>query len=208
MAASAHKVIVVGGGAAGIATAASMLRRRPGLDIAIIDAAQDHFYQPGWTMVGGGIFDPPVNRRSMESVIPPGAIWIRQNVASFDPANSSVTTDGGDVLTYDLLVVAPGIKLDWGQIRGLPETLGRNGVTSNYGYDTSPYTWELVQQTKRGRAICLPSRRCRSSAPARRRRACICRATTGAVRACWAISRCSSAMPEPCCSGWPTMSRR
>lgn len=153
MAASAHKVIVVGGGAAGIATAASMLRRRPGLDIAIIDAAQDHFYQPGWTMVGGGIFDAAVNRRSMESVIPPGATWIRQNVASFDPAGNSVTTDGGDVLTYELLVVAPGIKLDWGQVRGLPETIGQNGVTSNYGYDTSPYTWELVQGLKRGRAL-------------------------------------------------------
>jgi len=54
---------------------------------------------------------------------------------------------------YDLLVVAPGIKLDWDQIAGLKETLGKNGVTSNYGADTSPYTWELVQQMKKGRAL-------------------------------------------------------
>jgi sulfide:quinone oxidoreductase len=148
-----HKVVVVGGGAAGIATTASMLRRRPGLDIAILDGAQDHYYQPGWTMVGGGVFDAPVTRRSMESVIPKGATWIRQNVASFDPDNNCLTTSEGDVVHYDLLIAAPGIKLDWGQIAGLEETLGRNGVTSNYGYNTAPYTWDLVQQTTSGRAL-------------------------------------------------------
>ncbi len=148
-----HRIVIVGGGAAGIATAASMLRRRPDLDIAIIDGATEHFYQPGWTMVGGGVFDAPVTRRSMESVIPRGAAWIRQNVAGFDPDNNCLTTSEGDVVHYDLLVVAPGIKLDWGQVAGLEETLGKNGVTSNYGYNTAPYTWELVQNTKGGRAL-------------------------------------------------------
>lgn len=148
-----HEVVVVGGGAAGIACAASLLRRRPGLNLAIIDAAEEHFYQPGWTMVGGGVFDVAVTRRPMASAIPKGAHWIRQNVASFDPASSSLTTANGDQVSYQLLVVAPGIKLDWAQIKGLPESLGHDGVTSNYGYATSPYTWQLLQQLKRGRAI-------------------------------------------------------
>ena len=64
-----HTIVIVGAGAAGIATAASMLRRRPMLDIAIIDGAQDHFYQPGWTMVGGGIFEAPVTKRPLASVM-------------------------------------------------------------------------------------------------------------------------------------------
>ena len=130
-----------------------MLRRRPDLDIAILDGASDHFYQPGWTMVGGGVFDVPVTRRSMASVIPRGATWIAQNVSTFDPDNNRLTTANGDTISYDLLVAAPGIKLDWEQIEGLSDTLGQNGVTSNYGYGTSPYTWELVQAMKRGRAL-------------------------------------------------------
>ena len=153
MAQAKHKVVIVGGGAAGIAAAASMLRRRPDLDIAILDGASDHFYQPGWTMVGGGVFDVPVTRRSMASVIPRGATWIAQNVSTFDPDNNRLTTANGDTISYDLLVAAPGIKLDWEQIEGLSDTLGQNGVTSNYGYGTSPYTWELVQAMKRGRAL-------------------------------------------------------
>lgn len=148
-----HQIVVVGGGSAGIAVAASLLRRRPGLDIAIVDPATEHFYQPGWTMVGGGIFDPPETRRTMASVIPKGATWIQQAAASFDPENNRLTCANGDVLSYDLLIAAPGIKLDWSQIAGVEETLGKNGVTSNYVYHLAPYTWELVQKLKGGKAL-------------------------------------------------------
>ncbi|MEQ8826648.1 MAG: NAD(FAD)-dependent dehydrogenase, partial [Parvibaculum sp.] len=41
----------------------------------------------------------------------------------------------------------------WVAVEGLPGTLGRNGVTSNYRYDLAPYTWELVQGMKQGKAI-------------------------------------------------------
>ena len=58
----AHAVVIIGGGAAGIATAASLLARQPGLDVAIIDPADIHYYQPGWTLVGAGVFDAVVER--------------------------------------------------------------------------------------------------------------------------------------------------
>jgi len=153
MATAKHTVVIVGAGAAGIATAASMLKRRPRLDIALVDGAQEHFYQPGWTMVGGGIFDAPVTRRPMSSVIPNGVTWIEQNAASFEPEARRVVLEDGSSVDYELLIVAPGIKLDWDRIEGLGETLGRNGVTSNYRYDLAPYTWELVQGLDRGTAI-------------------------------------------------------
>jgi sulfide:quinone oxidoreductase len=148
-----HTVVVVGGGSAGIATAASMLKRRPSLDVAIIEPSEDHYYQPGWTMVGGGVFKAPVTRRAMADVMPAGVTWLQQPAATFQPDDNSVTLADGTVVAYDLLVVAPGIKLDWTRIAGLEETLGRNGVTSNYRYDLAPYTWELVRGLKSGRAI-------------------------------------------------------
>ncbi len=148
-----HHVVIVGGGAAGIATAASMLKRRPSLDIAIVDPAEHHCYQPGWTMVGAGVFEAPVTRRPMASVIPRQAHWIRQAAASFQPEQNRLTLADGSALDYRLLIVAPGIRLAWEKIAGLEATLGKNGVTSNYRYDLAPYTWELVQSLKGGRAI-------------------------------------------------------
>jgi len=148
-----HEVVIIGGGAAGIAVASSLLARSPQLDIAIIDPADIHYYQPGWTMVGAGVFDAKTTARTMGSVLPRGVHWIQSAVAAFEPERDAVILDGCRVVKYKQLVVCPGLKLDWHGIEGLPETLGRNGVTSNYRYDLAPYTWQLVQQLRRGKAL-------------------------------------------------------
>lgn len=148
-----HEVVIVGGGAAGIAVASSLRARKPDLDVAIVDPADIHYYQPGWTMVGGGVFQAPETARTMASLIPSGVHWIKAAVAAFEPANNAVILDGCRVLKYGRLIVAPGLKLNWNGIEGLTETLGRNGVTSNYRYDLAPYTWELVRGLKGGKAI-------------------------------------------------------
>jgi sulfide:quinone oxidoreductase len=148
-----HDVVVVGGGSAGIATAASLLKRRPDLDILVIEPQTKHYYQPGWTMVGAGIFRAASTERDEEGLIPSPARWLKGAVAAFAPETNEVILDNGERIAYRVLVAAPGIKLDWGAIEGLPETLGKNGVTSNYRYDLAPYTWRLVQQLRGGHAI-------------------------------------------------------
>ncbi|MFK3773133.1 FAD/NAD(P)-binding oxidoreductase [Pseudomonas sp. NPDC089406] len=148
-----HKVLIVGAGAAGIATAASLRARDPSLDIALIDPAEVHYYQPGWTLVGAGVFNAPSTARAMAATLPRGVHWIKARVESFDPQAQKVVLEGGRAVGYEQLVVCPGLKLDWDAIEGLGETLGRNGVTSNYRYDLAPYTWQLVQNLKKGRAL-------------------------------------------------------
>jgi sulfide:quinone oxidoreductase len=148
-----YDVVIVGAGAGGIATASSLLSRKSGLSIAIIDPSDVHYYQPGWTMVGGGIFEARETAKTMASLIPRGVKWIKAAVAAFEPKNDAVILEGCVVVKYDRLVVSPGLKLDWAGVEGLEETLGRNGVTSNYRYDLAPYTWQLVQEMKEGRAL-------------------------------------------------------
>lgn len=151
--ADSFDVVVIGGGAAGIAVASSILARTDKLSVAIVDAAEAHYYQPGWTMVGGGIFQPAETVRTMASVMPTGVSWIKCAAASISPEAKEVILENTQTVAYDRLVVAPGLKLDWGAIEGLGETLGRNGVTSNYRFDLAPYTWQLVSGLKRGKAI-------------------------------------------------------
>ncbi|RMT77716.1 FAD/NAD(P)-binding oxidoreductase [Pseudomonas viridiflava] len=147
------QILIVGAGAAGISTAASLLARDKNLSITLIDPAETHYYQPGWTMLGAGIFTPETTARSMASLIPKGVNWIKAAVATFEPQDNRVTLQDGRTLGYQQLVVCPGLKLDWAAIDGLVETLGANGVTSNYRYDLAPYTWKLVQDLKQGRAL-------------------------------------------------------
>jgi sulfide:quinone oxidoreductase len=146
-------VVIVGGGAAGIATAASLKTRKPGLSVAVIDPADVHYYQPGWTMVGAGVFDPATTARPMGALIPQGVHWLKSAVAAFEPGNDAVVLDGCRLVKYKRLIVCPGLKLAWNKVEGLVQTLGKNGVTSNYRYDLAPYTWELVKGLKQGRAL-------------------------------------------------------
>ena len=88
-----HDVLIVGGGAAGIATAASLKKRQPGLDIGIIDPADVHYYQPGWTLVGGGVFTPEQTARDMDTLIPSGIRRIKASVVAFEPESNAVVTD-------------------------------------------------------------------------------------------------------------------
>ena len=148
-----HDVLIVGAGAAGIATAASLKKRRPELSVTLIDPADVHYYQPGWTLVGCGVFSPEQTARRMDTLIPEGVKLIKAAVAAFEPESSTLVLSNQERLQYKRLIVAPGLVLNWQGIEGLSETLGKNGVTSNYRYDLAPYTWELVQSLKHGRAV-------------------------------------------------------
>ncbi|AIY42837.1 Oxidoreductase (flavoprotein) [Collimonas arenae] len=147
------EVVIVGAGAAGIAVAASLLRRAPNIQIAMIDPASQHYYQPAWTLVGGGAYDYKKTVRPMASVIPERTQWLQQAVTEFLPDHNRIRLDNGNLIAYQQLIVCPGLRLAWEKIEGLEQTLGQNGVTSNYRYDLAPYTWLLVSQLKQGTAI-------------------------------------------------------
>lgn len=148
-----HVVVIVGGGAGGLAVAAGLLRAQADLDVAVIEPSEDHYYQPGWTLVGGGAMDANATHHREADHMPTGARWIKDSAQAFDPANNQLTLASGKTVGYRFLVMAAGLQLDWGTIDGLSDTLGQHGVTSNYRFDLAPYTWQLTQQFKGGEAL-------------------------------------------------------
>ena len=98
-------------------------------------------------------FDIADTIRNASDFIPKGAVWIKDAVATFQPEANTVTTRDGKTIAYDYLIVCPGIQLNWKQVEGLPETLGKNGVCSNYSFQYAPYTFESLKNLKSGTAI-------------------------------------------------------
>ena len=148
-----HQVLIVGGGTAGITVAAIMRRRARDIAVAIVEPAEEHYYQPAFTLVGAGVYPLAKTHRPEASVMPAGVEWIRGAAKTFEPESNTVVLQSGEDLTYDYLVVCTGVKLDWDKVTGLAETLGTNGVCSNYSSKSVSYTWECVQKLKAGDKI-------------------------------------------------------
>ena len=160
---SHHRIVIVGGGTAGITVAARLRRKGLAADIAIIEPSDKHYYQPAWTLVGGGAYSRKATERPEASVIPSGVTWIRDAVTEVRPDENCVLTRDGGRTQYDFLVMAPGIQIDWGKIPGLEESVGKDGVCSNFSYDTADSTWRFIREFQGGKAWARFDRRCTSS---------------------------------------------
>ncbi|WP_232537014.1 NAD(P)/FAD-dependent oxidoreductase [Cystobacter fuscus] len=151
--ASRHRILIIGGGTAGISVAARLARAGQ-KDVAIIEPSAQHYYQPLWTLVGAGEARVEDTVRDEARLIPKGVKWIQDWARDVDPVARKVSTRGGLELGYDFLVVAPGIQLDWDKVRGLREALeSRPNVSSNYEARYAPKTWDMLRAFQGGTAL-------------------------------------------------------
>jgi sulfide:quinone oxidoreductase len=133
MAAARAHVVIAGAGAAGLSIAARVARQMPNAQITIFDSRQDHYFQPGWTLVGAGWWQPGQTVESTRGYIPKGVTWVEQNIAEFDPESNTVTDGAGKKYRYDWLFVTTGLSLDYDRIEGMDQQLiGQNGIASVY----------------------------------------------------------------------------
>ncbi|MGV9870812.1 FAD-dependent oxidoreductase [Rhodococcus koreensis] len=146
-----HEIVILGAGSAGISVAARL--RKHGKSVCIIDPAVTHYYQPLWTLVGGGCAGMDESGRPQASVMPKNATWIQRAAEAIDPDQREVRTDIGQVIGYDRLVVCPGIQTDWNAIPGVRAALATPHASSNYSRDLAPKTWELIRNLRSGTAV-------------------------------------------------------
>ena len=152
MSESHHRIVIIGGGTGGIAVAARLASHGQ-KDVVLVDPSSKHYYQPLWTLVGGGAAKASTTERDQAKLIPKGVKWVQDAAESIDPEQNTVQLAGGNVLGYDSLVVCPGIQLDFDQLPGLTDTLGRGGVSTNYKFELAPKTWDFIRETTRGTAV-------------------------------------------------------
>ena len=141
------KVVVIGGGAAGISVAARLMRNLAYPDVTIIDPSTLHFYQPGFTLIGGGVYGEHDVYRQQEDCIPDGAKWIKDSVVALDPDKRIIKTSGGQSVSYDFLVLTPGLQIDWNGVEGISlKTLGEGDAYCIYDHQGAVKTWRGIQK--------------------------------------------------------------
>ncbi len=153
------RIVIAGAGAAGLTAASRLSEALDGAKITLIDARKEHFYQPGFTLVGAGIKPPGYVVSSTSGYVPKGVELVEERVAEFDPEGQKVVTESGKNLPYDFLIVAVGMTLEYGLIEGMNENLiGQNGVGSIYHSPAkAEATWKAMSAfaDKGGRGVFL-----------------------------------------------------
>jgi sulfide:quinone oxidoreductase len=156
------KIVIVGGGLAGMSTAARLTHHLDNPDITVIEPGElATSYQPGQTLVGAGIWDKSEVVYKTDDFVPDGVEIIKEKAVEFDPQNNTVKTSGGKTAKYDIMIIAAGVKLDYGKIEGLgidqtitstgdhtpvSKVIGKNGLASIYYQQGSEDTWKEMQK--------------------------------------------------------------
>lgn len=147
-----HRIVVIGGGNAGLSVAARLRNAGQG-DVAIIEPRTEHYYQPLWTLVGGGRAPRRESVRPQTQVMPQGVAWVKDSVSEIEPDERTVKLASGGEVGYDYLVVSPGLQLDWDRVPGMTEAVAGPQASSNYDFELAPKTWKLIKGMKRGTAV-------------------------------------------------------
>ena len=153
MGAQHFSVLILGAGSGGISVASRLRRKLGAGKVAVVDPAEFHYYQPLWTLVGAGVVRKEVTQKRQQDVIPKGVQWIRDAVATIEPQAKKIVCRSGATFTYDQLIVATGLKLDFHKIKGVEGQIGKNGLCSIYEYKEAEKTAQMLQQFKGGDAI-------------------------------------------------------
>jgi len=142
------RIVIIGAGAAGTALANRLARRLDGASITIIDPRREHLYQPGLTLVAAGLKSPGYVVSQTTDWLPREATLIAEAVMAVDPVSKTVSTEGGQTIGYDYLVVAPGLVLDHGAIEGFSlDMVGKDGIGALYaGPEYAARTWQAAQR--------------------------------------------------------------
>ena len=150
------KIVIIGGGAAGISMAARLKSWLDKPDITLIDPSDRQFYQPGFTLIASGVYQPDDVWRKQEDCIPNDIKWIKDSVADVDPVWNQVTTKNNGKIAYDFLVLTPGIQINWEKVEGITQaTLGQGNAHSIYDFEGAQKTWKAIQEFSKtgGRGI-------------------------------------------------------
>lgn len=124
----AAKVLVVGGGVGGLVGANALARllaseiANGSIEVTVIDRSSQHYYQPSFLFVVMNLEQPSRTHRSVRSLLDNRVTFVQAEVDAIDLAARRVVLVGGQSLSYDFLLVAPGVRLDRESIPGLALT--------------------------------------------------------------------------------------
>ena len=147
------KFVVAGGSIGGLTVAARLLRAVPEADITIIEPRDEHHYQPGYTLVGAGVYNRDDVLFDQKSLFLPGMKWVKDYLEAFEPERNRVITGSGDIIDYDYLIAGLGVEPDFDSVKNLKEALITDYVANIYDLSSGEKFRKLAREFDSGNAV-------------------------------------------------------
>jgi sulfide dehydrogenase [flavocytochrome c] flavoprotein subunit len=134
---SRARVVVIGGGFGGASCARALRRIDPALDVTLIEPNRTFTACPFSNEVIAGLRDIEAQQFTYDKIIAEGVKVVAQAAAKVDPQTRVVGLADGSSLSYDRLVLAPGIDLRFEALPGYNEAAAAK----------MPHAWTAGEQT-------------------------------------------------------------
>jgi sulfide:quinone oxidoreductase len=147
------KFVVAGGSIGGLTVAARLLRAVPGANVTIIEPREVHHYQPGYTLVGAGVYNREDVLFDQKSLLLSDMKWVKDYVEAFEPEQNRVITRSGETIDYDFLIVGLGVEVDLDSVENLKDALNTDYVANIYDLNSSVKFRQIADSFESGKAL-------------------------------------------------------
>ena len=112
------RLLIVGGGFGGASAASFARRHYPDVQVTLVEANQRFVTCPYGNLLLGG--ERQINQisHSYDGLRSRGVRVLHDRAIGIDAPTKRVRLQGGETLTYDRLILSPGIAIRWGAIEG------------------------------------------------------------------------------------------
>jgi len=131
------RVVVVGGGFAGVTCARALQRAEPRAAVTLVEENPNYTACPFSNSVISGLRDIAAQRFGDDAFHAEGIVVLHDRAKAVDPQRRLVSLSGDTALGYDRLVLAPGINIRWGALPGYDEAAA----------ELMPHAWKAGEQT-------------------------------------------------------------
>ncbi|GAA0283949.1 NAD(P)/FAD-dependent oxidoreductase [Rhodovulum strictum] len=136
---SAGRVVIVGGGFGGATAARYLKRRNPAIDVTLVEPVDRFYTCPFSNLYLGGLREFESIGHGYDDLTGSlGVTHVRARAQDVDGVAHTVTLESGDVLSYDKLVLAPGVDVNFGALEGYDEAAA----------ELAPHAWKAGPQTR------------------------------------------------------------
>lgn len=149
------KLLILGAGTGGTIMANKLRKTldRSEWEITIVDEDKNHYYQPGFLFIPFGIYTKQDVVKPKADFIPSGVKLIFNKIDRIEPDNNRVLLDGGNILTYDWLIIATGVRLAPEETPGLQDKLWYKKIFDFYSIEGAVALREFFRNWEGGKLV-------------------------------------------------------